>query len=31
MFGLFGVFIVACGMTHLMDVWYLWHAQYWLA
>jgi hypothetical protein len=31
MFGLFGVFIVACGMTHLMDVWNLWHAQYWLA
>jgi len=31
MFGLFGVFIVACGMTHLMEVWNLWHAQYWLA
>jgi len=31
MFGLFGVFIIACGMTHLMEVWNLWHAQYWLS
>jgi signal transduction histidine kinase len=31
MFALFGVFIIACGMTHLMEVWNLWHAQYWLA
>jgi PAS domain S-box-containing protein len=31
MFGLFGVFIVACGTTHLMEIWNLWHAQYWLA
>jgi PAS domain S-box-containing protein len=31
MFALFGVFIVACGATHLMEVWNLWHAQYWLA
>src|ERR1700741_3447932 len=31
MFVLFGVFIVACGTTHLMEVWNLWHAQYWLA
>ena len=31
MFTLFGVFIVACGTTHLMEVWNLWHAQYWLA
>ncbi|HXX44620.1 MAG TPA: PAS domain S-box protein [Candidatus Acidoferrales bacterium] len=28
---LFGVFIVACGATHLMEVWNLWHANYWLA
>jgi len=28
---LFGVFIVACGTTHLMEVWNLWHANYWLA
>src|SRR5712675_3622803 len=27
----FGVFIIACGATHLMEVWNLWHADYWLA
>ena len=27
----FGVFIVACGATHIMEVWNLWHANYWLA
>jgi signal transduction histidine kinase len=26
----FGVFIVACGATHVMSVWNVWHAQYWL-
>lgn len=31
MFLLFGAFIVACGATHVMEVWNLWHAQYWLA
>jgi len=31
MFALFGVFIIACGMTHVMEVWNLWRAQYWLA
>jgi PAS domain S-box-containing protein len=31
MFALFGVFIIACGTTHLMEIWNLWHAQYWLA
>jgi len=31
MFVLFGVFIVACGSTHAMEVWNLWHANYWLA
>jgi PAS domain S-box-containing protein len=31
MFAIFGVFIVACGATHLMEVWNLWHAQYWAA
>jgi PAS domain S-box-containing protein len=31
MFGLLGVFIVAGGATHVMEVWNLWHAQYWLA
>jgi PAS domain S-box-containing protein len=28
---LFGIFIVACGSTHVMEVWNLWHANYWLA
>ena len=31
MFVLFGVFIVACGATHWMEVWTLWNPQYWLA
>lgn len=31
MYLLFGGFIVACGVTHLMDVWTLWHPDYWLA
>jgi PAS domain S-box-containing protein len=30
MFVLFGVFIVACGTTHLMGVWNIWHANYWV-
>jgi PAS domain S-box-containing protein len=30
-FVLFGTFIVACGATHVMKVWNLWHAEYWLA
>jgi signal transduction histidine kinase len=31
MFLAFGSFIVACGSTHFMDVWTLWHPVYWLA
>ncbi len=31
MFVCFGVFIVACGATHAMEIWNLWHANYWLA
>jgi len=27
----FGVFILACGGTHLMDVWTLWTPNYWLS
>ena len=27
----FGIFIVACGATHVLEVWNLWHANYWLA
>ncbi len=31
MFLLFGLFIVACGSTHVMEAWTLWHANYWLS
>src|SRR5712692_6734033 len=31
MFLLFGLFIISCGATHYMEVWNLWHADYWLA
>jgi len=31
MFVMFAVFILGCGTTHLMDVWTLWHADYWLS
>ena len=31
MFVCFGVFILACGATHAMEVWTLWHATYWLS
>jgi PAS domain S-box-containing protein len=27
----FGVFIVACGATHFMELWTLWQPRYWLA
>ncbi|MBV6325461.1 sensor histidine kinase [Duganella violaceipulchra] len=30
MFGAFGVFILACGTTHLLDIWTIWHPDYWL-
>jgi PAS domain S-box-containing protein len=30
-FWLFGAFIIACGTTHLMEVWTLWHPNYWSA
>lgn len=30
-FLLFGSFIVACGMTHVMDIWTLWYPTYWLS
>lgn len=31
MFLLFGTFIVACGTTHVMEIWTLWHPTYWLS
>ncbi|MGJ5672828.1 MAG: sensor histidine kinase [Nostochopsis sp.] len=30
-FLLFGAFIISCGTSHLMEVWTLWHPDYWLA
>jgi signal transduction histidine kinase len=30
-FLLFGAFIVACGSTHLMEIWTLWYPTYWLS
>ena len=27
----FAVFIVACGMTHLMEIWTIWQPHYWLS
>lgn len=30
-FWLFGAFIVACGTNHLLEVWTLWHPNYWLS
>jgi two-component system NtrC family sensor kinase len=27
----FGIFILACGATHIMEVWTLWHPNYWLS
>lgn len=30
-FLLFGAFIVACGTTHILAVWTLWHPNYWFS
>ncbi|MBW4487431.1 MAG: PAS domain S-box protein [Trichocoleus desertorum ATA4-8-CV12] len=30
-FWMFGLFIVACGTTHVINIWTLWHPVYWLA
>ncbi len=30
-FLLFASFIIACGTTHIMEVWTLWHPTYWLS
>ncbi len=27
----FAAFIVSCGLTHLMDVWTIWHPDYWVS
>lgn len=31
MFGAFGVFILACGATHVMDIWVIWLPLYWIS
>jgi signal transduction histidine kinase len=31
MFMCFAVFILACGTTHLMEIWNIWHSSYWLS
>src|SRR5579859_4038597 len=31
MFVCFAIFIVACGTTHLMEIWVIWHPTYWLS
>jgi len=31
MFGAFGIFILACGTTHVLDIWTIWNPSYWLA
>ncbi len=31
MFMCFAVFIIACGTTHLMEIWNVWHSNYWLS
>ncbi|MCC5634349.1 HAMP domain-containing histidine kinase [Nostoc sp. CHAB 5844] len=28
---LFGIFIVSCGTTHVLEIWTLWHPTYWLS
>ena len=28
-FVLFGIFVMACGSTHLFSIWNIWHADYW--
>ncbi|MDP8964048.1 MAG: diguanylate cyclase, partial [Cyanobacteriota bacterium] len=30
-FLMFGAFIVSCGTGHLMEIWTLWHPNYWLS
>src|SRR3982751_3994887 len=31
LFALFALFILACGSTHLLEVWNVWHADYWVS
>ena len=29
--GCFALFVLACGTTHLLEIWNIWHANYWLS
>lgn len=29
LFVMFGIFILGCGMTHVMGIWTIWHADFW--
>ncbi|HYK82685.1 MAG TPA: ATP-binding protein [Gemmatimonadales bacterium] len=31
MFWLFAIFIAGCGTTHLLEIWTLWHPDYWVS
>ncbi len=31
MFVCFAIFILACGTTHLLEIWNVWHSNYWLS
>ncbi len=31
MFLCFAIFILACGTTHLLEIWNIWHGNYWLS
>jgi len=30
-FAMFGIFIIACGTTHVLSIWTIWHPDYWLS
>ena len=30
-FFMFGIFILGCGTTHLMEIWNIWRPMYWLS
>ncbi|MEA5618091.1 response regulator [Cronbergia sp. UHCC 0137] len=30
-FVLFGILIICCGTTHLLEIWTIWHSNYWLS
>jgi serine phosphatase RsbU (regulator of sigma subunit)/anti-sigma regulatory factor (Ser/Thr protein kinase) len=30
LFGMFAIFIVSCGLTHVLAIWVIWHPDYWV-